>query len=449
MDRFRRRGQPPLQHGEREPDRALLLPADRVRPVELLPDIVGNLVVEAPLGVAQPVLHRVRDPLREQRLAVEAEQVLLDHPAHQVGSVRRRRVLSILAFEGVAVEQRQEQLVVGFDPPVRRRRHQEQVPRPFGEEPAQPVPPGVFHLAAEVTRRHLVRFVADDQVVPAVRCPEPGLHLLVARQHVQAGDPVRRLEEPVAGGSGVPPVAGEDLEVEAEAFREFLLPLLHQTSRTDDETPPGVAPRQQFLDEQPGHDRLAGAGVVGEQETQRLAREHRFIDRGDLVRQRIHLRGLHRQERVEEVRQRDALRFRRELEQFAVAVEGPGPLFLGRFEPLLVLPEEQSFADGSLPVAEDDRGGVRAVAFDADDGRRAAAGEPPDRGVRDQVFEFHRAPADAAAAANRRRPAVVPRPGFRPARDASPTRSAAPGLTRSRTRGCGTSGCGCSRSPCG
>ena len=41
------------------------------------------------------------------------------------------------------------------------------------------------------------------------------------------------------------------------------------------------------LMKQPGHDRLAGAGVIGQQEPQRLARQHLLVDGGDLVRQRI------------------------------------------------------------------------------------------------------------------------------------------------------------------
>ena len=37
----------------------------------------------------------------------------------------------------------------------------------------------------------------------------------------------------------------------------------------------------------PGHDGLACARIVGEQEPQRLAREHGFVDGRDLVWQRI------------------------------------------------------------------------------------------------------------------------------------------------------------------
>ena len=328
----------------------------------------------------------------------------------------------MFALERVPVEQRQEQLVVGLDAPVRRRRHEEQVPRALREQPAQPIPRGVARLAAEVVGGHLVRLVAYHEVVGAVRRPEPRLHLVVAGQHVHPDDALRRLQEPVAGSGGVPLVARQDGEVETEPFGEFLLPLFDQTAGADDEASAGVAARQQFLDEQPGHDRLAGAGVVGEQETQRLARQHRLIDRGDLVRQRIHLRGLHREQRVEEVRERDPLGLGGQAEERAVAVETPGPLFLGEFEAVFVAPVEQAFIDGAPLVAEDQRDGVGAVALHADHGYRAGGDDAAHGRAGGQRFEFHRG-----------------------ARRGSAAGGAAAGVTRSRIRNCRTRASGRSR----
>ena len=88
---------------------------------------------------------------------------------------------------------------------------------------------------------------------------------------------------------------------------------------------------------QPGHDRLAGAGIVGEQEAQRLARQHRFVDRRDLVRQRIDERRVDRQHGIEQVRQADAMRFGDEPEESAVAVEAPRPAHFDDFEARLVV----------------------------------------------------------------------------------------------------------------
>ena len=50
-----------------------------------------------------------------------------------------------------------------------------------------------------------------------------------------------------------------------------------------------------------GHDGLAGAGVVGQHETQRLARQHGLVDRRDLVRQWLDQRGVNREDWIEKM----------------------------------------------------------------------------------------------------------------------------------------------------
>ena len=99
---------------------------------------------------------------------------------------------------------------------------------------------------------------------------------------------------------------------------------------------------------EPGHDRLAGAGVVGEQEPQRLARQHLLVDRGDLVRERLDERGAHREVRVEEVGEVDPLRLGDESEEVAVAVEAPRPTGLYKIEPGLVVAVEDFGAHGAV-----------------------------------------------------------------------------------------------------
>ena len=49
------------------------------------------------------------------------------------------------------------------------------------------------------------------------------------------------------------------------------------------------------LNKETGHDGFAGAGIVGQQETKRLARKHRIMNRSDLVRQRLDQRSMHGQ----------------------------------------------------------------------------------------------------------------------------------------------------------
>ena len=179
------------------------------------------------------------------------------------------------------------------------------------------------------------------EVPAAVRRLELLLHVLVARELVEPGDDEVGLEEPVAGARRFELVVGEDLERQMEAPVELVLPLLGEAARADDEAALQVAAGDQLLDEQAGHDRLAGAGVVGEQEAQRLARQHRLVDRRDLVRQRLDERGVDRQHRIEEVREADAVRLGDEAEERAVAVEAPGAALLDDLEARLVVAVEQ------------------------------------------------------------------------------------------------------------
>ena len=105
---------------------------------------------------------------------------------------------------------------------------------------------------------------------------------------------------------------------------ELVLPLLGEAAGTDDETALEVPAGDQLLDEQPRHDGLAGARVVGEQEAKGLPGQHGFVDRGDLMRQRLDDRSVHGEHGVEEMGETDPLRLGDEAEQRAVAVEAPG-----------------------------------------------------------------------------------------------------------------------------
>ncbi len=142
-----------------------------------------------------------------------------------------------------------------------------------------------------------------------------GLQLLGARGHVEAHDQAVALDEGVAGERGLDLVAGEDVEGEAELLGHLVLPLLDQAARRDDQAALEVAADQQLLDQQPGHDGLAGAGIVGEQEAQRLARQHLAVDGGDLVRQRLDLRRADGEVGVEQVGEPDAVGLRRQPQQ--------------------------------------------------------------------------------------------------------------------------------------
>ena len=91
VDRLGRGGEPALQDGQREADGAgALVVLQRLGAVELLAHVVGDRLVELRLGVGELVGDGVGDALGEERRAVELEQVLLDHAAHQVRDVGLR-----------------------------------------------------------------------------------------------------------------------------------------------------------------------------------------------------------------------------------------------------------------------------------------------------------------------------------------------------------------------
>ena len=143
---------------------------------------------------------------------------------------------------------------------MRRRRHQQQMPRELAEKLAEPISLGVLDLVAEERGRHLVGFVANHQVPVGVG--QLRLNVLVAAQLVQAADGHRILGEPVAGAGRFELVVRQDFEGKLKSLVEFVLPLLGEIAGAHDHAAVQVAADQQFLDEQTGHDRLAGAGII-------------------------------------------------------------------------------------------------------------------------------------------------------------------------------------------
>jgi hypothetical protein len=365
-----RRGETPLQDGQGKADGAgALVVLQGLGTIELLAHIGGDGLVQGGFGVRELVGDRVGDALGEERRAVELEQALLDHPAHQVRDIGGVHAVAELALEAVAVEQRHEELEVFLLAVVGRGRHQQEVTCQGREQLAEAVALGVFDLVAEEGGRHLVGLVADHQVPAAVGGLELLLHLLVARELVEAGDDQVGFEEPVAGARRFELVVGEDLERQVKAPIQLVLPLLGEAAGADDQAALQVAAGDQLLDQEPRHDGLAGAGIVGQQKAQRLARQHRLVDRGDLVRQRIDQRGVHRQHRVEQMRQADAVGLRDQAEERAVAVEAPGPALLDQLQAGLVVAVEQLVGDlaGRGLVGQLQRLGAEPL--DAHDGR--------------------------------------------------------------------------------
>ena len=82
VDRLRAGRQPALQDGEGEADRVAALAVELLGAVHPLADVRRDLLVEVLLELGELVGDGLGDPLGEQRLAVEREQVLLDHAPH-------------------------------------------------------------------------------------------------------------------------------------------------------------------------------------------------------------------------------------------------------------------------------------------------------------------------------------------------------------------------------
>jgi hypothetical protein len=191
---------------------------------------------------------------------------------------------------------------------------------------------GVLHLAAEEGRRELVSFVADHEVPATVGRLQFLLYVLVARELVEAGNNEVGFQEPIAGPRCFQLIVGQDIERQVESAIEFVLPLFSEASRADHEATLEVATGDQLLDQQAGHDGFARARIVSEQEAQRLTRQHAFVDRRDLVRQRLDDRGVYGEDRVEQMSEVNSLRLGHEAEKGAVSVEAPGASSLDNFE---------------------------------------------------------------------------------------------------------------------
>ena len=62
-----------------------------------------------------------------------------------------------------------------------------------------------------------------------------------------------------------------------------------------------VATGNQLIDQKPSHDRLARAGIVGQEKAERLPGRRRFVYRGDLVRQWLDDRRMYGEGPVEQI----------------------------------------------------------------------------------------------------------------------------------------------------
>ena len=229
--------------------------------------------------------------------------------------------VSEAALEAIGVEEGQEELEVLLFPVVRGGGEEEEMSGVLPEEPSQFVPLGLLDFAAEEVGRHLVSLVHDHEVPVGLVVGELRLHVFVPAELIQPAEDQGIPAEGVRGLLQAGP--GDGLEVEAEAIPHFILPLLHQVPRTDNEAAVHVSPHAEFFDEESCHDGLAGAWVVSQKESERLTGEHFPIDRCDLVGEGIEDRRVDGEEGVEQMREVNPVRFRDQAKEAAIRLEGP------------------------------------------------------------------------------------------------------------------------------
>ncbi len=160
---------------------------------------------------------------------------------------------------------------------------------------------------------------------------------------------------------------GKKQEGKAKLFKQLILPLFHQAARGDDQHALGVGPHQELADIQPGHDGLACAGIIGENKAQGLTWQHCFVDGGNLVRQGLHVGGVHRHHRVEKVGQVDSVGLGDELEIAPRRIKGPGASDFCQGEPILIAAKEHSLAQGAVCSFVVDRDRIAPDGLGSDD----------------------------------------------------------------------------------
>ncbi len=173
-------------------------------------------------------------------------------------------------------------------------------------------------LVRLVGGRHAVRLVHDHEI--PVDLAQPGQDVGALRQVERRDDPVAL--QPLVHAELVADVlALEDQELLVELLLQLALPLEGEVGRADDQDALGEAAQLELADEQARHDRLARAGVVGQQEAHARELEQVVVDRFELVRQRIDARDREAEVGIELVGDAERVGLEAEPEQASVAVE--------------------------------------------------------------------------------------------------------------------------------
>ena len=133
---------------------------------------------------------------------------------------------------------------------------------------------------------HLVGLVDDDEV--PVRPEEALLRVLDAGDPRDGGHHLVLLEPGILAVLAPKHLPAHDVERLTELVLHLALPLECEVCRSDDECPLDEAADLQLLQEEPGHDRLPGPRVVGQEEPDTGHLQEVVVDRFELVREGVH-----------------------------------------------------------------------------------------------------------------------------------------------------------------
>ena len=107
-DCLRRRCQSPLKDRHCEADGISLIAFQPFGAIKAVDNVGGDASIEFRFERRQSVIDGIRNALRENRFAVESQQILFDEPPHDVRYVDGQ-IGSVRAFETVGVDERHEQ----------------------------------------------------------------------------------------------------------------------------------------------------------------------------------------------------------------------------------------------------------------------------------------------------------------------------------------------------
>ena len=255
----------------------------------LILDIPRQRVVEIELFAIQLELGRAHVAVGEQLPDFAGLWIgELDQCFLEAAQVERRLVFSHRLLQAldvavhVAIKKTQEQPEVLRIPLVRRRGHQQEMIGALGQGLAKLKGQRLLLVAIGA---HLVRLIHNDQI--PVRSKQALFGVIHAR------DPGHRCHDLVLVLPRILTVlraqrlAPHYLEVLTELVSHFSLPLERQVGGCDDERTGDEAADLQLLQEEPGHDGLASARIVGQQEPNPRQLQEILVDRLKLVWQRV------------------------------------------------------------------------------------------------------------------------------------------------------------------